>query len=80
METISVTDARADLFNLIRRVDSEHTPVQIKGKRGSAVLISEADYAAIEETLYLLNIKGMRDSIVEGMETRVEDCDGEIDL
>jgi antitoxin YefM len=43
-------------------------------------LIGLEDFAAIEETLYLLNIRGMRESIVEGMNTPIEDCSEEIDL
>ena len=80
METISVTAARADLFNLVRRVGNDHMPVQITGNQAEAVLISREDYSAIEETLYLLNMKGMRESIVEGLETPVEECSEEIDL
>jgi antitoxin YefM len=80
MQSISASDARADLYNLIDRVGTEHAPVQITGKRGAAVLISLEDFSAIEETLYLLNIKGMRESIVEGMSTPIEDCSETIDL
>jgi len=80
METISASDARADLYNLIDRVGTDHNPVQITGKRGAAVLIGLEDFSAIEETLYLLNIKGMRESIVEGMATPLEDCSEGIDL
>jgi len=50
------------------------------GKRGAAVLIGLEDFSAIEETLYLLNIKGMRESIVDGMNTPLEDCSKEVDL
>lgn len=80
METISVTAARADLFNLVKRVGNDHMPVQISGNKFDAILIGREDYSAIEETLYLLNIKGMRDLIVEGINTPVEDCGEEIDL
>ena len=80
VKSISATEARADLYNLIDRVGVEHEPVQITGKRGDAVLIAREDFAAIEETLYLLNIQGMRDSIIEGMNTPVEDCSEDVDL
>jgi antitoxin YefM len=80
MDTVSATDARSDLYNLIDRVGADHEPVQITGKRGDAVLIGLEDFSAIEETLYLLNIKGMRESIVEGMETPVEECSEDVDL
>jgi antitoxin YefM len=80
MKTISATDARSDLYNLIDRVGQEHEPVQITSKRGSAVLIAMDDFAAMEETLYLLNIRGMRESILEGMNTPVSECSDHVDL
>lgn len=55
-------------------VKDSHTPVQIVGKRNSAVLISEEDWRAIEETLYLTSIPGMRESIIKGLKTPVEKC------
>ncbi|MDD3558786.1 MAG: type II toxin-antitoxin system Phd/YefM family antitoxin [Melioribacteraceae bacterium] len=69
MKTISITNARKELYKLVDSAIKESTPVQITGKRGNAVLISEDDWRAIEETLYLLSIPGMRESIVEGMKT-----------
>jgi antitoxin YefM len=80
MKTISATDARSDLYNLIDRVGQEHEPVQITTKRGSAVLISMDDFSAMEETIYLLNIGGMRESIVEGMRTPISECADHVDL
>ena len=69
MASISVTEARKRLFSLIDDVRESHEPIEIQGKRGSAVLLSEEDWRAIQETLYLTSIPGMRDSIVEGMAT-----------
>lgn len=80
MKTVTATSARADLYNLIDSTLADHEPVQITGKRGDAVLLAERDWRAIQETLYLLNIPGMRDSVVEGMKTRIEDCSEDIDL
>jgi len=80
VKTISATEARADLYNLIDTVGSQHEPIQITGKRGDAILIGRDDFAAIEETLYLLNIEGMRESIVEGLKTPVEECSEDVDL
>ena len=65
--TVSATEARRRLYALIDEVGQSHQPVQIQGKRGNAVLISEADWRSIEETLHLLAIPGMRESILEGM-------------
>ena len=69
MASISVTEARKRLFSLIDDVRESHEPIEIQGKRGSAVLLSEEDWRAIQETLYLTSILGMRDSILEGMAT-----------
>ena len=69
MASISVTEARKRLFSLIDDVRESHEPIEIQGKRGSAVLLSEEDWRAIQETLYLTSIPGMRDSIIEGMAT-----------
>ena len=79
MTTITVTEARANIYKLIDEVVSSHKPVTITGKRANAILISEEDWNAIQETLYLLNIPGMRESIVEGMDTPVEECKEDID-
>jgi antitoxin YefM len=51
----------------------------IKGKRANAVLISEEDWNAISETLYLLSIPGMRESIKEGLEQDLAGCSKELD-
>jgi prevent-host-death family protein len=80
MKTISATTARADLYRVIDSALDNHEPVQITGKRGNAVLISEADWRAIQETLYLVSIPGMRDSIRAGMAESIEECSKEIDL
>ncbi len=69
MKTISITNARKELYKLVDATIKESTPVQITGKRGNAVLISEDDWRAIEETLYLLSIPGIRESIIEGIKT-----------
>ena len=80
MKTISATAARSDLYRVIDSALEDHEPVQITGKRGNAVLVSEADWRAIQETLYLVSIPGMRDSIRDGMAEPVKDCRKEIDL
>jgi len=77
MNTIPVTKARANLYGLVE--DSGQTPVLITGKHGNAVLVSEADWNAMQETDYLLSIPGMRESIREGLAAPVEECDQEIE-
>ena len=60
MTTLTVTEARASLYKLLDEVAETHEPILITGKRANAVLISEDDWRAIEETIYLLGIPGMR--------------------
>ena len=63
MTTLSASEARKRLYNLVDEVKETHEPVQIVGKRSSAILVSEEDWRAIEETLFLTSIPGMRESI-----------------
>ena len=79
MTTINATQARTQLYKLLAQVAETHEPVHITGRRNSAVLISEDDWRSIQETLHLLSIPGMRESIIEGMKTPVEECAGELD-
>jgi len=79
MTVISATEARKRLYTLLDEVAESHDPVQITGKRSSAVLISEEDWRAIQETLFLHSIPGMSESIIEGMQTPVEECDEDLD-
>jgi len=79
MTRLTATEARKNLHHLLAEVAESHDPVQIAGKRHSAVLVSEEDWRAIEETLYLTSIPGMRDSIIKGMKTPVEKCKQELD-
>ncbi len=74
MKTIDATKARSKLYKLIDDACKSSEPIQITGKRGNAVLISEDNWNAIQETLYVLSIPGMRGSIREGLNTKVEDC------
>jgi prevent-host-death family protein len=72
--SIKATEARAKLYQLLDRAAESHEPIQITGKRANAVLISEEDWRAIQEILYLLSIPGMRESIRKGFKTPVEKC------
>lgn len=74
MNTVSATQARQRLYRLIDETASSHEPIQISGKRGNAVLLSEEDWKSIQETLYLLSIPGMRESIRDGMDTPTTRC------
>lgn len=79
MTTMSATEARAALYRLIDEVGASHEPVLITGKRSNAVLLAEDDWRAIEETLYLLSIPGMRESIVAGMAEPLDELDENLD-
>ncbi len=79
MPTLSATEARTKLYRLIDEASLTHEPIVITGKRGNAVLISENDWRVIQETMFLLNIPGMRESIQEGLATPIEDCKEEIE-
>jgi prevent-host-death family protein len=79
MTDITTTEARRRLYGLIDDVQVSHQPIRITGKRGNAVLVSEDDWRAVQETLYLVSIPGMRDSIREGMDTPTKDLEDELD-
>lgn len=79
MTTLNATEARSKLYALIDEASTSHQPIVITGKRGNAVLLSEEDWNAINETLHLVSIPGMRESIREGMEADLEECDQELD-
>jgi len=79
MPTVNATEARSRLYKLLDEIAQSHEPVLITGKRANAVLISENDWRSIQETLHLLSIPGMRESIREGLNTPVEECSDELD-
>ncbi len=79
MNILNATEARAKLYSLIDEAASSHQPIVITGKRSNAVLVSEEDWNAISETLYLLSVPGMRESIKEGMTQAISDCTKELD-
>lgn len=79
MSVITATEARSQLYRLLDEVSESHEAVLITGKRTNAVLVSEEDWRALQETIYLLGIPGMRESIVEGMNTPVDECFDEVE-
>tara|TARA_Y100000994_G_scaffold248995_1_gene258505 strand:+ start:191 stop:433 length:243 start_codon:yes stop_codon:yes gene_type:complete len=79
MSTLSATEARANLYRVIDETAESHEPVLITSKRNNAVLLSESDWNAIQETLYLLSVPGMRESIKAGMEEKIGDCAEDLD-
>jgi len=79
MSSINITNARKDLYRIVESVNMSHEPIHITGKNSSAVLIGEEDWKSIEETLYLISIPGMRESILDGMNTPIDELDSDLD-
>lgn len=78
MSTITISEARQKLFKLVDETSRSHEPVMITGKRNNAVLVSEEDWRVMQETVYLLSIKGMRESIKKGLKTPISECSEDI--
>ena len=74
MTTLTATEARKNIYSLVDEVNESHEAIQIQGKRGSAVLISEDDWRSLQETLYLSSVTGMKKSILKGLKTPVRKC------
>jgi len=79
MTTLNATEARSKLYNLIDETAQTHQPIIITGKRGNAILLAEEDWNSINETLFLLSVPGMRESIREGLDSSLTDCDKDLD-
>jgi prevent-host-death family protein len=79
MPILKSTEARSNFYGLIAQVNESHVPVTITGKKGNVVMISESDWESINETLFLLGVSGMRESVVEGMNTSIEECSERLD-
>lgn len=78
MTIVNVTEARANLYKLIDDTSESHEPIVITGKRGNAVLLAESDWNAITETLHLISIPGMRESIIEAMKEPLKETSTEL--
>lgn len=78
MHTITATEARKRLYRILDEVSESHEPIHISSKRSKAVLVSEDDWRSIQETLYLRSISGMRESIIQGLKTPVQECEQEL--
>lgn len=74
MKVINATNARQDLFNIIEQTVINSEPMQITSKKGNVVIVSEDDWSAIQETLYILSVPGMRENILEGTKEPIEEC------
>ena len=78
MPIVSETEAQTNLRRLIDDAAQSHCPIIIAGTNHRAVLLSEEDWSSIQETLYLLSVPGMRESLLEGMATPLEECTEEV--
>lgn len=67
MHALTASEARANLYRLIDETAESHQPILISGKRGNVVLLAAEDWSAIQETLFLLAVPGMRESVKAGM-------------
>jgi prevent-host-death family protein len=74
MTNLTASEARANLYRLLDQASESHEPIMISGKRNNAVLVSAEDWTAIQETLFLLSIPGMRESIKAGIAEPVDAC------
>lgn len=79
MQILSASHARTNLYRLIDEASNSHQPVVITGKRNNAVLVSQEDWSAIQETLFLVSIPNMRESIREGMNTSANELSPSLD-
>lgn len=78
MQTLTASEARANLYRLMDQAAESHQPITIAGKRHDAVLLAAEDWQAIQETLHLLAVPGMRESIKEGMAQAPDSCAKEL--
>lgn len=78
MAAINITNARKELYNLVENVNLYNEPALIVSKKGNAVLVSEDDWNALQETVYLNSIPGMAQSLIEGRDTPIEQCVAEV--
>lgn len=74
MKVLNPSQARKDIYNLQKEIIKSHEPVLITGKGGNTIMVSEEDWNAIQETMFLLSVPGMREKIIKGMETPLEEC------
>ena len=74
MSIINATTARTNFFKIIDEALNTHKPITVTAKNGNVVILSETDYAAMQETMYLNSIPGMREKIIKGLNTPFDEC------
>jgi len=80
MLNTNITNFRKNIFGMLEQTIKFNTPVTISTKDGNAVVISEDDYNNLVETLYLSSVPGVKEKIIEGLQTPVDDCVAEEDV
>ena len=75
MTNINATNLRKNLFNYLDTAITYNDVINVNTKKGNAVIISETEYNGLLETLYLLSVPGMKDKLIEGLNTKIEDCE-----
>jgi PHD/YefM family antitoxin component YafN of YafNO toxin-antitoxin module len=78
VHALSVNNVKERLDIILEEIQETNEPIVISGEKHSAVLVSEEVWRSIEETLYLTSIPGMKESIISGMNEKIEDCTSEI--
>ena len=78
MKNVTAGRAQQSLPLLLEEIAASHEPIQIIGDSSNGVLIAEEDWQSLQETVYLLSIPGMRDSIRDGLKTPLEECSTEL--
>jgi len=74
MTIVNPSKARQNFYKLLEQTVDTHEPTYITGKSGNVVMVSEEDYKAMEETLYLMSVKGMKEKLIDGLNTPLENC------
>lgn len=74
MRTVAITKAKEDLSKIVKEANDSHIPIRIAGRNDGVVVLAERDWDAIQETLYLLSIPGLREKLREGMSIPLNKC------
>lgn len=74
MTNINITNFRKDIYELLEKTIKYNETINISTKNGNAIVLSEEDYNGLMETVTLLNVPGMKDKLIKGKETPLEDC------
>ena len=78
MKAVTAGEAEKNLEELLGETATSHEPIQILSEAANGILVSEEDWRAVQESLFLLSIPGMRESIREGIAAPIEECDEEL--